>query len=1813
MNAAKLKTLVIAALAVIVTVQAVWIARSPSLPGHGQLAVSELRVGPGRLGIEVELNGPADTHAVPAGEAATLTPHADGEWAWSNPYLLRFTARQMLAEDAEYTVELAPALNLAGERTFTVRTASFAVSSVDLAERVGDAPGSAVIVAALNFTGAVSPEDALAHVRLTDQSDGSEVPLSAMTSWSSSYLELRSDPVAKTVEGRTYVLTVSRDLKMAGSALALGRDTTASIPVRLDPVLAYRGADAWSSPTGSGIRLTFSTPMDARRAAPFVTVKPETGHSLSADGPILVLSGGFAPGTRYTVTIRQGLTAPDGALLGKTETTSLTVPDVTPSADFVGTGLFLPRSARAGLVLEAVNTDRVELRVDRVYPNNLFAMLSEYGSRLFEDQWDYSGVPYTLGGNIFEATLRTDGERNKSVRVPVRLDSIRASERGLFKVSATIPGQSGVKRWLALTDIGLTAKQGADGFLIWTVSNTSLAPLPGTRLTLISDKNQRLGAAVADERGAARIPAAPDRGAGSPFMILAERDDDFAFLLLPRSAVDTTGLDVTGVAAPQSGLRAYLYGERDLYRPGETAQGVAVVRKADLTAPAAMPLVLVQRDPRGREVRRLRLDTGDTGLAPFALDVADYALTGDHTLELLAGDTVIGSSRFKVEEFIPDRIKAEVTTDATVYAPGQEVRAGVAASYLFGPPAANLPVTARVLLRAAPFTAKGFEDYVFGDPDADFAQQEIFEQEATLDDAGKASFVIPMPAGLAPPAALEAIILGRVSETGGRGVTARKRVVVHPHPYYLGVRALEKKGFAPAKPVTFDFVALTPDGAPAAHGPLSARLYRDRWRTAVRLTPSGGYRYESVNDPELVSEQVVPAGAGPGSVSFTPPDYGSYRMLIDTAGTPASGASGASGVATFFCGGWGYSPWALENPARIELVLDKDHYQPGDNAVVQIRAPFPGRLLMAVEGDTVSDTRIIDLTGNTGEAVFPVKQSYGPNVHVTALLVRKASDVAEGSVGRAFGAAPLAVDTLANRLDPKVTAPAEVRPETTLDIEVSLDAEGTLDKQVGPGAVITIAVVDEGILQLSGADDPDPFGFFYARRALGVTSYDTFAMLYPDLARIMGAATPGGGMEMLAESQFMRTESIRRVTPVAFWSGPLTVGDDNAVRWSVTLPDFQGALRVVAVGLDGKRLGTGRAMVRVRSPLAVSPTLPRFLAAGDEIEMPVTVRNDLGIGPGNADANATSTAIDAITLEVAATGALTGAAAPVTLQIARGTEQTVYLPVSALPGAGGDGTVTVTASATIKGKRETRRVVTHLPVRPAAPYRRELVFGALTGLSGELVPAASGFVPGTVTREAVLGGLPLARFAGKLENLLVYPYGCAEQTASQGFPLIRFGELARQYAPSLSGDTSPAFMVQSSIMRLLSMQADNGGFALWPGGESSPWVSAYVTHFLLEASRAGYASPGMLERALDHMADLATARGSDLDPTAYALFDLALAGQADRGSMDELRDRRAATLSPLARTLIAASYALAGDMDSCNALLATRPVPADGRQPGGRMGSGLRDAALMLLALAEAAPSDPLLPQLAADVSRRMEASDWGTTQENGLAFAALGKTLAAASPAPLTGRLMAGDWEAPFADTLSVTAATDTGDAPLRVELAEANGTQAGGDATVYWSVTTRGVPVPESLVPASQGLEVRRTFLDRSGAPADLSSLPQGALVIMKTELRSTGEGVENVVLQCLLPAGLEVENPRLDTTESAPLAADNELALTGHQDLRDDRVLFFTDLPKTGWYAGYTQLRAVTPGRYGLPPVQAEAMYDPAIMAADAPDSVTVTREP
>lgn len=1775
MTAARLKILVIV-LSVLVAAQAIWIISSslPDSPGTTETTppeVREVKLLTEGAGFEITLTEPLNLDEVQEDVPATIDPETKGTWVWTNPYQIRFNADSPLVSGTEYMVTLAQDLGVTGETSFTLQTDAFKITRIDLNEASGDTPGTSAIAAKVWFNGPVAPEDLLDHATLIDEASGETIPVQVTTAWSGRQLKLRSEGIKKTPEKKTYKLTVTKGLPRAGSDKILARDSSDTVSLQLNPVLALNGISARSGMHKNTITLNFSTPMDPETAGQYITVEPKTTYLLSADGSQLLLTGDFKPGENYTLTARQGLIAADGAELDKDVTRPVFMHDLEPSADFVGTGMFLPIASKAGLAIKAINTDKVTVRVDRVYPNNLFTLFTDHGWRVFDSSWTNRGVPHNLGGKIFEETIAIPNTKNQSVHVALQMaGQFKPGDKGLFKVSLSADSQRDTKRWVLLTDIGLVAKREKGAFRVWAISNTTLKPLANVQIKLISNKNQQIGHARTDANGAARLPLTPDTPDGTPYMLLAERGNDFTFLLPARFGVDTTGLDVSGATPSKAGLKGFIYGERDLYRPGETLKGMVVVRKNNLAAPSAMPLTLIQRDPKGREIRKMRIKADARGQAGFDIPIPDYALTGGHSLTLSAGKTVIGSYEFKVEEFIPDRIKVEIETPEDTFTPGQSMAVEVKSSYLFGPPAANLPVTARALLRPAPFVAKGLEGFVFGNPDREFKQQEIFSKDATLDAAGNGNFTMPIPSGLRPPAALEAVIYGRVSETGGRGVTARKSVMVHPYDYYLGFKKLEQYGYEYGQPLSFTFAAADTDGKPCAYGELKAQLYRDRWRTVVRIAPSGEYQYESVNDPKLVAETTLTAGRTKGNVDFTPPDYGSYRVVL-------SAPNGASTSTSFYCGGWGYSPWALENPAKIDLVMDKEQYKPGETAVIQVRAPFSGRMLVTVEGQSINDTRVIDLKGNTGEVRFPVKKVYAPNVHVTAILVRKASDVPEGSVARAFGAVPLLVDNLSNKMDIAVSGPEEVRPETELNVEV--DAR--------PGAVVTIAAVDEGIMQLSGADDPDPFDFFYARRALRVKTSDTFIMLYPDLARIMNASDAGGGAAMKAESQFMRTEGIRRVKPVSFWSGPLTAGADGKVRYSMQLPDFQGALRIVAVGLDGKKFGTARSMTRVRSPLAVTPTLPRFLANGDTIDMPVAVRNDLGKAAP-------------ITVQVLTEGLVESTADPVTLELENGQEKTVYMPLAAKSGAGGAAKVIVRAS----GGDEMRRVVTDLPVRPALPMRREIAYGMLSGTGGQMVPATENYVPGTVTRTIALSQLPLTRFTGKLEYLLRYPYGCAEQTTSKAFPLIRFGDLAKALAPSLVDKRGHAFMVQAAIMRLANMQTGNGGFAYWPGGDRpDPWVSAYVTHFLLEASQAGFSVQGLLNPALDYMNSLINRRIDNQAVKAYALFNLAKAGRPDRGSMDEMRDKHLRSHTAAGRTLLACAYAMAGDMQSFNLILTKLPSLPKGRQPGGGMGSGLRDAALMLLALTDTNPDDNLVFKLTDTVSGLMEATRWGTTQENGLAFAALGKVFAKAKPGPFSGSLETADEAFPFTDITMFNKNGISTDGPVSLTLSSDN-------ATAYWSVTTRGVPTTDSVVPVSNGLEVQRTFLDRNGKPLDITKLEQGTLVIMRTAIRRTNMSVENVVLQLLLPAGLEVENARLATTEVAVFKSKNERPIKGHQDLRDDRILFFTDLYTNAWHVGYTQLRAVTPGTYGLPPVQAEAMYDPSIVFGGTPATMTVT---
>lgn len=1731
--------------------------------------------------------------ASPKAPPAAIVPALPGQWTWISPWMLRFTPKDGFAQATTYSLTFKGADFLESPQTLTGQEAwkaSYgAFEATRLSAHLEPAPeGGAMVVVRGEavFNRSVDPKALADHIALLDpNAPDKPVAVSLTTTYPSKKIGFVSDPIEKTAQQRDVKIAVTTGLRPEKGDVPLANEAVAVIPVALDPHLRLRGIKAASEEGASTIRLSLSTPVVADDAtAGHVSVEPEVETTLSADGAELVISGEFEPGREYAVTLDKGLTAGDGAVLDETVRRSVRIPDLDPVVDFKDQGMFLSRNGYKNLAIKSINTNAAELSVDRVYFNNLFPLFTtDYSA--FDDEYEGGSVNTSLGDRIVSERIPLRYKNNASVVTPVNLEKyIQNHEPGLYRVSLTVPGKfQGFQRFVLVTDIGIVAKQGQGDLLVWTASYANLAPVAGASVKVLSYQNQELAAGTTDEKGLFTAKVAPKiLGDKRPYLIMVQKGADVSYLLYDRFRVDTTGLDVSGAVMPAAGYTAFIYGERDIYRPGETLEGLAVVRDARLGVPPSMPVTVKLKDPQGRKISEQAVVTGAEGMVSLRQSLPTQSLTGSYTLELAAGETVIGQYRFQVEEFVPDRISVAVKAGAETAEPGENLPFTVNGRYLFGAPGADLPVEARVRLVKAPFAPKGYADYVFGDPERSFEDTEILQENSNLDADGQASFEASLPDDLSPPAALEAIFTARVREGGGRGVTGLARMPVHVYAAYPGLKRLASEATTPGKPQRFDYVVVAPDGKLVDTQELSATLYRDTWQTVLRKNPDGAFTYESVRDPKTVETKTLAAKAGKGAVNFTPPSFGSYRLVLEDPGT------GASTQLEFYAGGFGYSPWAVENPARLELKADKAEYASGETARFQVRAPFAGKLLVTVEGSGVHDVQIVPLPGNTGEIRIPVKPEYMPGVYVTATLVKKVGDVTPESPSRAFGAAPMLVDRASGRLPLAIHAPQSMRPGGKLSAEVTAP----------PGSVVTVAAVDEGILQLIAQKTPDPFAFFYAKRQLQVDTFDTFSLLLPEVPPLMGKALAGGGDSLEDLSNFVRSQSPALRT-VAYWSGPVTVGASGKAQVSFDIPEFQGQVRLMAAGLAGRKFASAEAKTLVKSPLVLLPSFPRFLAFGDKVELPVTVRNDTG-KPGS------------FAVSLTASGPARAAEPTRNVTIGSGAAVTVTFPVTA-----GEAEGLAEFAVAVSGNGESSADSARVPVRSPLPPRTTVRSGALETASLTVPDLASGeFVPGTARLDVAVGRFPLIRFAGNLKALLAYPYGCLEQTVSRAFPLLYFADLAKVLDPGSFDGLSPQAMTQAAIRRVTGMQLYNGGFSMWPGGDTpQAWMSLYAAHFLAEARLAGYpVDQGVLGQALSfagetgRQADLNTPEGLTL--AAYALFVQAKAGRADIGAMDNLRDTRAKSLPSEARGLLGAAYAAVGNARAADTLV-SGPIPA-GEMPketGGNLSSPLRDKALFLSALLDAAPSDPRIASLSADVGRLLEGEPYPSTQENAFALLALGKFYAKQqAKKPFSGTLYAGTGVlSDFSSdkVLSLRGLPQSGDLRFAVE----DGFEPGA---CYYSVRTRAVPTPAAYAPQSSGLAVERTFLTRDGAPLPPdAALPQGALVVVKFAVRATKGRVANVVLENLLPAGLEVENPRLATTERLPwMEAAQEETTPAYLDLRDDRTLTFTDLPDDKWHVTYALLRAVTPGSFTVPPAQAEAMYAPELRASGPISKLTVS---
>jgi uncharacterized protein YfaS (alpha-2-macroglobulin family) len=925
--------------------------------------------------------------------------------------------------------------------------------------------------------------------------------------------------------------------------------------------------------------------------------------------------------------------------------------------------------------------------------------------------------------------------------------------------------------------------------------------------------------------------------------------------------------------------------------------------------------------------------------------------------------------------------------------------------------------------------------------------------------------------------------------------------------------------------------------------------------------------------------------------SFTPLSSGEYEIRIARPGALSYVAQ------RFYAYGYGdtqANSFEVNNEGEVTIEADKAKYEPGETANLLLKTPFAGRVLVTVERGSVLDHFYVTTDQKSAQVKILIKAEHVPNVYVTATAIRAISDnrlpltVARGFV-------PLTVEKPGARLAVAIAAPAASRSQTFQTVEIT----------TAPRAQVTLAVVDEGILQIKNYQTPDPYGYFYQKRALEVAAFDVYPFLLPEL----GTSSSGGDAADLAR----RTNPVpnRRVKLVAKWSGVLTADGDGKVRYRVRVPQFSGALRIMAVAYKGDAFGNAEHTMKVADPVVVSTALPRFMSPGDSIDVPVTLTNTtkqaingtVGILLGNKGQLFNGL------LQVVHNEPNSDKSTPISdakaAQLQPGTEKRVVFRLFANSQIGN-----APIKVYFEAGKETFTETIDLPVRPAAPFEKRTGSGVLAGGASLPLNLKTDFLPASLTSRLVVSRSPLTEFSKDLRYLLQYPYGCLEQTVSAAFPQLYYADLAatlqqKTGAAAKNQRYNPNYHVQEAIRKIEAMQLYNGSLSYWPGGDyENWWATAYAAHFLQEAQRAGFAvNKSVLDKTLRYLQfrlkkretepyqyfdanNLAREKTIASKEIAYSLYVLALAGRQDAVALNYYRANRQ-LLAQDSKFLLACTHALLGNQRQFRALLPTKfgGETAAHRALDGSFYSPIRDEGLVLNALLETDPNNPQVLELARQLSRQLRNAGWLSTQERAFALLALGKIAKRDAKSTATATVSAN----------GKTLGSFTGkDITINNVANRSLNLRAAGSGNLYYFWEAEGVSASGRVLEEDSYLKVRREFLNRAGQPLGTPTFRQNDLVVVRITIEAGDAAgtVKNVAITDLLPAGLEIENSRIGAVRELDWAKD--AAQPDYLDVRDDRINFFTTAtskPKEFYYLA----RAVSKGTFKLGPVSADAMYN------------------
>jgi len=1526
----------------------------------------------------------------------------------------------------------------------------------------------------------------------------------------------------------------------------------------------------------------------------------------------------------FTLNISRSVENKQGKTLQKNYSQKINFGRIKPAIRLLGKGVIMPQSQGLILPFSAAGLKAVDLRVIQIFPNNIVAFFQD--NDIDETyKWGLNRVGRTIvtkkisledkgaedltNWNAFSLDLASFIDLEPGSIYNVELGFRKAYS--LYEEQASeetdhylpideemlFPGQSYentyynyyydwrnyenpasqayfspnrfVNRNVFCSDLALIAKMDAKGQMSIYVSNLmTTASEAGVQLSVYDYQNQLLTRAQTDGQGYFRFT--PER---APFVLFAQKGNQYAYLKLDNSsAIPVANFDTDGIKA-EKGIKAFFYAERDVWRPGDSIYLHLILEDREQQLPEGHPINMEIYNPRGQFVKKILTLRDERCIYPFYFATSKDDPTGNWKVVVKAG-THIFQRGIQVESIKPNRLKIELEIREDVLSKSETSWAKLKASWLHGTPAANMKAQVSAVLHPYTPTFEKYKDFDFSTPYPRQSSKEFTLFDGQLDYKGEASVTMSFGPGRDFEGYMQARISTKVYEGGGFSINQRSIPFIASE-HFVGLKMNYSypswKKLDNDKNHRVEVVSVDEKGNPADLSNIEVKLYDldYHWWYQSNSNLLASYAGQTYHNPVYSTKISTNKGKGSFELSNNSQRYGCYLLLV----TAPDGHT--CGQQIYFGLPWG-SGIQKGDAQVLALVTERDQYKTGETASLSFPAGKDARALVTLEnGKGILHQEWLDNLEAMNEYRFVTTPDMAPNVYVNIMLIQAYAQTANDLPIRLFGLTSFRVEDEQTRLHPVLDIPDELRPEKEYTIRVSESNKQAMD--------YTIALVDEGLLDLTNFSTPDPWAHFYAKEALGTKTYDMYNEVLGSFGSRLESMYAIGGSDQ--EIDYSKKKADRFV-PIVEVLGPFRLQAGKKAEHKIQLKPYAGSVRAMLIAAGRGRYGSMEKSIRVSEPLMLYASLPRTLALGEKADLPLTVF-------------AMDESIKTVRIRFETEGRLQGSADTLILFDTPG-QQDVFFDLKAA-GEAGLGIIKLSA---VSGREKTQHSI-ELDVMHNNPPSTEQVFKMLpSGESWQANLSALG-VPGTnKARLEISSVLPL-NLEYQLSFLNQYPHQCAEQVVSAVFPLIYVLKLL-----DLSAEKRKEYEqnIKDCIDRLPRYQSMDRGFAFWPGRSVGElWLTSYLTYFMLEAEKAAYLIPSNLKRAgLDYLAN-GVRRYREYLPDykaqiqAYALFVLARAGEPEVAAMNRLM--KADCLNNQGKWLLASAYAASGMKEAAYKLIDLRDTEP-GTVSAYTYGSVLRDRCYLLqslMLLGEWEQAAPLALKIATDFSRAGRHS----TQTTGFVLSVLSEfCLLTSATSEAETELYVNGKPQQTRPSGAFTLVDLSYGRDLELDLRLVNK----GKGTVFASLFNQGVKAGMDASEQEKGLALEISYMDQEGKKLNVSKLKQGTNFIVQLRISNkTAFAVDNLALTQMIPAGWEIINERLFGTGSASEDQNNY----DYRDIRDDRVNTYFSLGAGKTKVFTLELNASYCGDFILAPVLCEAMYDQTYYARKGGGKVKVER--